>query len=70
MKQTHDKKLVESFVPITKQLEEVDKSTSKMKENLKNKNENVAPQLAIENTQPAIQNTKEKNIQVCLTIHL
>ena len=55
MKQTHDNKLAESFSPITKKLDEVNKYTQKVGDN---KEKNNTPQPAIENTpQPAIENT-------------
>ena len=47
LKRTHDKKLAESLSPITKKLDEVNESTQKLEEIVKESN---TPQLAIENT--------------------
>ena len=51
LKQTHDNKLAESLSPITYKLDEVKKSTEKLREIVK---EIYTPQLAIENTQNAL----------------
>ena len=51
LKQTHDIKLAESLSPITKNLSEVEESTQKFGELIK---ENNTPQLAIENNHHAL----------------
>ena len=53
LKQTHDIKLAESLSPITKKLEEVNKSTQELGEVIKKSQPNT-PQAAIENTHKAI----------------
>ena len=61
LKQTHDKKLAESLIPITDKLDEVNKSTQELGDVIK---ENNTPQPAIENTpQPAIENTPQPAIE-------
>ena len=50
LKQTHDIKLSESLSPITKKLDEVNKSTQKISDVIK-ESQPQTPQLAIENTQ-------------------
>ena len=47
LKQTHDTKLAESLSPISEKLDEVNESTQRIGESVK---ENSTPQLAIENT--------------------
>ena len=49
LKQTHDNKLAESFSPITKKLDEVNKTTQKISDVIK-ESQPQTPQLAIENT--------------------
>ena len=51
LKQTHDKQLAETFKPITKKLEEVDKSTKKLGEVFEKRT-----QTATENLTPISQN--------------
>ena len=51
LKQTHDIKLAESLSPITKRLDEVNESTQKLGEVIK-ESQPETPQLAIENTHP------------------
>ena len=61
LKQTYDKKLSESFSPITKKLHEVKISTQELGEFIRNSKPET-PQLAIANTQtPAIENTTISN---------
>ena len=58
LKQTHDIKLAESLSPITKNLDEIKKTTEGLGDVIK---ENNTPQLAIENTptnQPIINNER------------
>ena len=52
LKQTHDNKLAESLSPITKNLDQVNETTKKRREFIKESNSaNETPQLAIENNQ-------------------
>ena len=57
LKQTHDEKLAENLSPITKKLDEINKSTKELGDVIK-ESQQKTPQLAIENTpQPANENT-------------
>ena len=61
LKQTHDIKLAESLSPITKKLDEVNKSTQELGYVIK-ESKPETPHLAIANTQtPAIENTTVSN---------
>ena len=61
LKQTHDVKLAESLSPITKKLDEVNKSTQELGDVIK-ESKPETPQLAIANTQtPAIENITVSN---------
>ena len=59
MQKTLNIQITESLKTITKNLYNMNESTKIIGEALKNKNENVTPQLAIENTQPIVQNTRD-----------
>ena len=59
LKQTHDIKLAESLSPITKKLEDVNKSTQELGE-IASKSQPNTPQLAIENTCKALTKENEK----------
>ena len=68
LEQTHDKKLDESFIPITEKLGEVDKSTKKLKVFETSDSENKTPELAMKSTrnetfsQPTIQNESHPGV--------